>query len=74
MKTISNAGILWKYAATIYLTHLQIMPVSAGSSGKNGIIFMKQVKLKYLLSYTKRGINIRHEHTKDLLSNLTADV
>ena len=35
---------------------------------------MKQVKLKYLLSYTLRGIIIRHEHTKDLLSNLTADV
>ena len=40
MKTISNAGILRKYAATRYLTHLQNMPVSAGSSGKNGIIFM----------------------------------
>ena len=52
MKTISNAGILRKYAATRYLIHLQNMPVSAGSSGKNGIIFMKQVKLKYLLSYT----------------------
>ena len=74
MKNISNAGILLKYAATRYLTHLQNMSVSAGSSGKNGIIFMKQVKLKYLLSYTYRGINIRHEHTKDLLSNLTADV
>ena len=74
MKTISNAGILRKYAATRYLTHLQNMPVSAGSLGKSGIIFMKQVKLKYLPSYTLRGINIRHEHTKDLLSNLTADV
>ena len=63
MKTISNAGILRKYAATRYLTHLQNMPVSAGSSGKNGIIFMKEVKLKYLLSYTLRGINILHEHT-----------
>ena len=52
IKNISNAGILRKYAATRYLTHLQNMPVSAGSSGKNGIIFMKQVKLKYLLSYT----------------------
>ena len=30
---ISNAGILWKYAATRYLTRLQNMPVSAGSSG-----------------------------------------
>ena len=50
MKTISNAGSLRKYAATRYLTHLQNMPVSAGSSGKNGIIFMKEVKLKYLLS------------------------
>ena len=35
---------------------------------------MKQVKLKCLLLYTFSGINIRHEHTKDLLSNLTADV
>ena len=74
MKNISNAGILRKFAATRYLTHLQNMPMSAGSSGNNGIIFMKQVKLKYLLSYTLRGIIIRHEHTKDLLSNLTADV
>ena len=47
MKNISNAGIIRKYAATRYLTHLQNMPVSTGSSGKNGIIFMKQVKLKY---------------------------
>ena len=48
MKNISNAGILRKYAATRYLTHLQDMPVSAGLSGKNGIIFMKQIKLKKL--------------------------
>ena len=74
MKNVSNAGILRKSAATRYLTHLQNLPVSAGSSGKNGIIFMKQVKLKYLLSYTLRGIIIRHEHAKDLLSNLRADV
>ena len=47
MKTISNAGILRKHAATGYLTHLQNMPVSGGSSGKNGIIFMKHVKVKY---------------------------
>ena len=52
MKKSSNAGILRKYAATRYLTHLQNRPVSAESSGKNGIIFMKQVNLKYLLSYT----------------------
>ena len=47
MKNISNAGIFRKYAATRYPTHLPNMPVSTGSSGKNGIIFMKQVKLKY---------------------------
>ena len=47
IKNISNAGIIRKYAATRYLTHLQNMPVSTGSLGKNGIIFMKQVKLKY---------------------------
>ena len=52
MKNISNAGILLKYAANRYMTHLQNMPVSDGSSGKNGIIFMKQVTLEYLLSYT----------------------
>ena len=74
MKKISNAGILRKYAATRYLTQLQNMALSAGSSGTNGIILMKQVKLKYLLSYTKRGIIIRHVHTKDWLSNLTGDV
>ena len=48
MKTISNAGILRKYAATRYLTHLQNMPVSAGSSGKNGIIFHEGGKIKIL--------------------------
>ena len=51
MKNISNAGILRKYAANRYMSHLQNMPVSDGSSGKNGIIFMKQVTLEYLLSY-----------------------
>ena len=51
MKNISNARILRKYAASRYMTHLLNMPVSDGSSGKNGIIFMKQVTLEYLLSY-----------------------
>ena len=40
---------------------------------KKGIIFMKQVKLKYLLSYILREIIIRHEQTK-VFSNLTAGV
>ena len=48
MKTISNAGILRKYAATIYLTHLQNMPVSAGSSGKKGNYFHEAGKTKIL--------------------------
>ena len=48
MKNISNAGIIRKYAATRFLTHLQNMPVSTGSSGKNEIYFHEAGKIKIL--------------------------
>ena len=74
MKNISNAGIIRKYAATRYLTHLQNMPVSTGLSGKKRNYFHEAGKIKILaFIHIKRNNNTTY-NPKDLLSKLTADV